>query len=212
MYSNRIIKCFSTNIFKNKKSVFEQVGFNPYHIYPWRYNKNKTQEELNNYDLKANYIPTACKENSKCLISIIETEELKNIKSLAKRKEPVALGDTIEVEYFHSITSQKLYKYRGVVLGVTKRNCFTHTFKFLTVVAGEYVILNYPYFSPMLNSIKVLHKANRRRTKIFHYHKVNQMGMKLSEMLKGGKHLNVNKKRRLQLRKEERMKESIVTE
>jgi ribosomal protein L19 len=213
MNSNRIIKLFSENIFKTKKSVFEQVGFNPYHIYPWRYNKRKTQEELVNYDHKANYIPTACKQNSKSLITTIENEQLKDLKSLAKRKEQIALGDTIEVEYYKSITSQKLYKYRGVVLGVMRRGSFTYTFKFLSMIAGEYVVLIYPYYSPMLHSIKVLHKADRgRRTKIYHYHKVNQMGMKLGEMLKGGKHIVVNKKRKLQLRKEERMKESVVTE
>jgi ribosomal protein L19 len=214
MNSNRIIKYFSTSLFKNKKNVFEQTGFNPYHIYPWRYNKRKTQEELENYDIKKYYIPPACKDDGDHLINNIESEQMRNLKSqVAKRKEPVALGDTIEVEYYHSITNQKLYKYKGVVLGFTRRNSFTHTFKFLTIIGGEYVILNYPYFSPMLHSIKVLNKGNRGfKTKIYHYHKVNQMGLKLGEMLKGGKNIFVNKKRRIQLRKEERMKESVITE
>jgi ribosomal protein L19 len=213
MNSNRIIKLFSTNVLKNKKNIFEQVGFNPYHIYPWRYEKRKTLPELENYDLKKYYIPPAVKENSKTLITKLENEELKSLKSQGKRKEIIGLGDTIEVEYYHSITSQKLYKYRGVVLGLARRNSYTHCFKFLTEVAGEYVILVYPYYSPMLHSIKVLHKANRgNRTKIYHYHKVNQMGMKLGEMMKGGKHININKKKKLQLRKDERMKESVVTE
>ena len=210
----KIKKNFYSELLKHKKQVFEQIGFNPYHIYPWRYERKKNQENLHLYDINKYYIPPATNLKGKGLIQLLESEELNKIKTnRMNNRETVSLGDTIEIDYFHSITSQKIYKYRGVVLGVSKVNSHTNSFKFLTSVGGEYAILTYPFYSPMINKIKILNKSNRGyKRKIFHYHKVNQMGIKLNEMLKGGRNVIVNKKKRLALKKEERTKESIIIE
>jgi ribosomal protein L19 len=200
---------------QQKESIFDNNFFNPFHITPWRYKKRKGVAALQELEPKVSYIPPAMKEGGKDLIQKLEMEEMAKMRSVVNfRKDPVRLGDTIEVEYYKSITSQKLNKYRGVVLGAFKERSMNYTFKFLTIINGQYVILLYPFYSPMINSIKVINKGNRNPSmkKIYHYKKINSMGVRLQEMMKGGKSVNVNKAKKMKLERDDRAKDTITYE
>jgi ribosomal protein L19 len=204
-----------TKLSQQKESIFDNTAFNPYHISPWRWKRRNNVPGLRDLEPKVNYIPPAMKENRQELLTKLAKEEVQKIKSVANyKKEEVKLGDTVELEYFHSITSQKLYKYKGTVLGTFKEGTINYGFKFLTIVGGEYVVLIYRFYSPMINSIRVLNKGNRnpKLKKIYLYRKVTQMGIRLKEIMKGGKSVNVNKARRKKLQLEDRMKEDVVLE
>jgi ribosomal protein L19 len=209
------VKRHVSKLSQQKESIFDNNFYNPFHISPLRNKKRKGVPALQELEPKINYIPPAMKENRKEIIQKLEKEEIDKIRSNGTfKKEPVKLGDTIEVEYFHSITSQKIYKYKGVVLGTYKEKTIKSAFKFLTIIGGEYTFLIYPFYSPMINSIKVIKKGNKdpHMRKIFYYKKVNSMGIRLKEMLKGGKSINVNKAKKMKLQKEDRDKDSIIIE
>ena len=84
------------------------------------------------------------------------------------------------------------------------------------MIGGNYVMLEYPYYSPMLKTIKVVAESNLRkddkRNKIFSISKIKNFGDKLNEVMKGGKSTNLNKKVKKELKKEEMNKESIIIE
>jgi len=198
---------------QKKNSVFNQSHLNPYHINsrftPKRVTKSKFEDE--NY--KWERLPAPIKSRTNELIKLIENEELEIIKKKGLKRDQIRLGDKIEVEYYHSITSKKLYKYRGVVIALKRQNSLSFSFKFLTVVTNSYIILDYPYYSPMLHSVKVISKSNiKNKTKIHDLKNIKDFGMKLDEVLKGGKKVNVSKRTAINLRKIENSKESIVIE
>ena len=116
------------------------------------------------------------------------------------------------MEYYHSITSNKLYKYRGVVLGTKSVNTLYYSFKFLTLVSGSYVLLDYPFHSPMLNSVKVVSRGNLKKSKMHNIKKLDKFGLRLDEVMKGGKKIHVTKKATRALNKIESQRESIVIE
>jgi ribosomal protein L19 len=164
-----------------KKSVFDQAHFNPYHIYKKnqvRKPQDKFEDETYNWEV----LPSPVREKNQELLELVEKEELAKIKKAGLKKDPIRLGDKIEVEYYHSITSGKSYKYRGVVVSLKRPNSLTYAFKFLTMVAGNYVMLEYPYYSPMLLSVKVVTestmKKSDRRTKIYSVNKIKDFGNK----------------------------------
>lgn len=198
-----------------KRSIFEQTNSNPYHIYPWRYEQHKPQEIMND----ANYtgvpeIASPTKYNGKRLIFDIEQEELKNIKNQRDlKRDEIFVGDTIEVEYYHSITSKKIYKYKGVVLEIKRPKSLTYSFKFLSLVAGTNVVLEYPFYSPMLASVKVINKGRfGYKRKMYHIRNVNHMGSRLQDIMKGGKNVNLNKRAKQRIKKIESQKEAIIME
>ena len=198
---------------KNKRtSVFHQTDFNPYHIYPLHNKKKQTQEKFLDENYKIPTIPTPVKEEGKHLISILQKEEMNKIVSRGLKKEKVFTGDRVEVEYYHSITSNKLYKYRGVVLGTKNVNSLYYSFKFLSMINGSYVLLDYPFHSPMLASVKILNKGNLKKSKMHNIKKLNKFGLRLDEVIKGGKSIHITKKATRTLNKMESQKESIVIE
>jgi ribosomal protein L19 len=203
---------FSTLLKQKKTNPFWQTGFNPYHIYPRRSNIKTEHDILLDDNFKLTKIVSPCKEPGKCLISLLQKEEMNKIIGQGIKKEKVSTGDRIEVEYYQSITSGKLNKYKGVVIGTQNKNSLTYSFKFLTQVAGHYLILNYPFYSPVLASVKVIEKTNFIKSKIHHLKKINEFGLRLSEVIKGGKKVNINKKASQNLRNLERQKEPIVIE
>jgi ribosomal protein L19 len=198
---------------KNKRtSVFQQTDFNPYHIYPLHNKKKQTQEKFRDENYKIPMIPTPVKEEGKHLISILQKEEMNKMISRGLKKEKVFTGDRVEVEYYHSITNNKLFKYRGVVLGTKNVNNLYYSFKFLSMVNGTYVLLDYPFHSPMLASVKILNKGNLKKSKMHNINKLNKFGLRLDEVIKGGKNIHVTKKATRALNKMESQKESIVIE
>jgi ribosomal protein L19 len=187
---------------KEKRNSLFEKHFNPYHIYPLGKNTKKTQSKFDDPNYKWERLPAPIKEDGKQLLKLLEKEELKNIKSVGLRRDDITVGDKIEVEYYHSITSKKLYKYKGVVVAVSRQNSLTRTFKFLSQISGTYVVLLYPYWSPMLHSIKLTHKGNFGvRRKIINVRRLNHFGGKLDEIFKGGRGMNLNKKTRQNIRK-----------
>jgi ribosomal protein L19 len=211
LYKSKI--CQIATALKNKRtSVFEQTDFNPYHIYPLHNKKKQTQGKFLDENYKIPTIPTPVKEEGKHLLHILHKEEMNKMISRGLKKEKVFTGDKVEVEYYHSITSNKLYKYRGVVLGTKNSNSLYYNFKFLTMVSGSYVLLDYPFYSPMLASVKVLNRANLKKSKMHNIKKLNKFGLRLDEVLKGGKNIHVTKKATKALNKIESQKESIVIE
>ena len=199
-----------------KKSVFDQVDFNPYHLYKKNQKEKKTQEKFEDETYNWEVLPSPAKEKGKTLMHVINMEELAKMKRGGLKKELIRLGDKIEVEYYHSMTSKKLHKYRGVVVSLKRPNSLTYSFKFLTMVAGSYVMLEYPFHSPMLHSVKVLTpstlKKDNRRKHIYSIRKIKDFGNRLNEIMKGGKKMNVNKTAKKEIRKIENQKESIILE
>lgn len=204
----------SMNVLKpKKKSIFEQTQMNPYHLPPRKKTNRVKQDKFSDENYTWERLPSPVKESSKALISVLEKEELAKIKAAGLKKDPINLGDKIEVEYYHSITSKKLYKYKGVVISIKRPNSLSFSFKFLTQVAGSFVMIEYPYYSPMLNSIKVIFRSDvNRRNKIYNIRKIKDFGDRLDEIMKGGKKVNINKKTTKTLRKIESQKESIIIE
>lgn len=204
----------NSNIALKKKSIFDQAGCNPYHIYPWRYSKNKTQEALihPNYEVKAPK-STAITETGKNLMKILEAEELRKIKERNTNiiRDEISVGDTIEVDYLMSITSQKINKYKGVVLEIKRPNSLSYSFKFLTIVGGTNILIEYPFYSPLLKNVKVLSKGSfLHKRKIFNIRNITTMSYRLQDMLKGGKSIRSNKKERKRIIKLEEQKGPII--
>jgi ribosomal protein L19 len=205
---------------KRRESVFNQNKFNEYYLESRKQHKAKrnpiTQAKFEDDDYKWETIPSAVKENGKQLIEILRKEELEKLKKNSPNREPIRLGDKIDVEYYHSITSKKLYKYTGVVVGIKRQNSHNFSFKFLTVVAESYMLLDYLYYSPMIASIKVVLPSsldkNVKRKKIYNLRHIKDFGQYLVEILKGGKRTNLSKKAKQEIRKIESEKENIILE
>lgn len=201
-----------------KKSVFQQSDNNPYHIYPIYQNfpnKPKAHHQAKfddiNYEWKA--LPSPVKEKREALMKLLEKEELNRIKSTGiLKREKLGVGDEIEVEYYHSITKKKLYKYTGVVIGYKRPNSLTYTFRFVSIIANSTVILDYPYWTPMMASLKVIKKGTIRKRKIFNITNVRRIGTRVDELMKGGRKVNINKTTKQILNKVEAKKESITIE
>ena len=205
---------------KRRESVFNQNKFNPYYIESKRNDKLKknpiTQAKFEDENYKWETIPSPVKEEGKKLLALLNREELAKLKKSSPNRDPIRLGDKIEVEYYHSISSKKLYKYKGVVVGSKRPNSHTYNFKYLTMVSGSYVLLTYPYYSPMIASIKVVTPSNIhpeiKRSKMFNLSQIKDFGQNLIEIMKGGKKTNLTKKSKQQLKKIESQKENIVIE
>lgn len=201
-----------------KSSIFDQNNSNPYHLPAIKKRKkndlvNKIlYDENTKWEHEKNY-PKAVKENGKELLAKIEKEELSKIKGNKLRRDPIGLGDKIEIEYYESITSGKLLKYKGVVLETKRPNSLTASFKILINLKSTNLILEYPLNSPMLHSVKLLGKSSdTNKTKIFNARDLLKYGNKIERLLKGGKNLSMNKSDLKQIKMMEKKNESIVVE
>jgi ribosomal protein L19 len=205
---------------KRRESVFNQNKFNEYYLESRKQQKAKrnpiTQAKFEDDNYKWETIPSAVKENGKQLISILKNEELEKLKKNSSNRDPIRLGDKIEIDYYHSMTSKKIYKYTGVVVGRKRENSHNYSFKFLTMVAESYMLLDYLYYSPMILSIKVVLPSNLnpniKRKKIHNLRHIKDFGQYLVEILKGGKRTNLSKKAKQEIRKMESEKENIIIE
>lgn len=202
-----------------KASIFDQNKLNPYHLPPIKKRPHNDLVRKVMYDESTiwehdpiNY-PKAVKENGKELISKIEKEEMKKIKDLKLRRDPISLGDKIEIEYYDSITSKNLLRYKGVVLETKRPNSLTASFKVLINLKSSNLILEYPFNSPMLHSVKLLGKSgNTNKTKIFNARDLLKYGNKIETLLRGEKNLSLNKRDLKQIKMMEKKNESIVIE
>jgi hypothetical protein len=170
-------------------------------------------DESTTWEHDPNNYPKALKENGKELICKIEKEEMKKIKDQKLRRDPIGLGDKIEIEYYESITTKNLLKYKGVVLETKRPNSLTASFKILINLKSTNLILEYPFNSPLLHSIKLLGKSgNTKKTKIFNARDLLKYGNKIDTLLKGEKNLSLNKKDLKQIKMMDKKNESIVIE
>ncbi len=157
--------------------------------------------------------PEAFKEKGDFLIKKLEDEELEKIKLNKLKKEQVLLGDKVEIEYYESITSKKLFKYKGVVLEVKRKNSLTHCFKVLLKLKSENMIVEYMFNSPLLHSVKILGRVgDSKKNKIFNVRDMVKYGNKIDRLLEGGKKVTMNKRDLKQLKMMENNSEEIVVE
>jgi hypothetical protein len=171
------------------------------------------QDESVQWEHDPKNYPEAVKESGQSLIRKIENEEIEKIKSHKLRKDEVQLGDKVEVEYYESITSKKLFKYKGVVLEVKRKNSLTHCFKVLINLKAENLIVEYMFNSPMLHSVKVLGRnGEAKKNKIFNARDLVKYGNKIDRLLEGGKKVSMNKRDLKQLKMMESTAEQIVVE
>lgn len=202
-----------------KSSIFEQIELNPYHLPPIKKRKHNELVRKVMYDESvkwehepANY-PPAVKESGIDLIKVLEKEEIEKFKALKLRRDHIDLGDKIEIEYYESITNKKLYKYRGIVIELKRRNSMTFSFKILLNLKTENFIVEYPWYSPMLYSVKVLGKMGQgKKSKIFNARDLLKYGNKVERLLEGGKKLTMTKKDLKQIKLMENAAEQIVVE
>lgn len=213
-FLNTIRKNFSYIPLKQRKtSIFEQCGFNPYHVFPLKEKKRQVQHKFQDPNYKIPILPLAVREKSKNLIATIEKEELTKIKAMGLNKEQIKLGENVEVEYYRSLTGKKLKKLRGIVIGYKNPKSLVYSFRILTMTGGVYASIHYPYYSPLLNSVRVVNKGGfDKKRKIYHYRKVTKFGNRLDEIMKGGRNVSITKSRTRKLNKIESMKESIIIE
>lgn len=202
-----------------KQSIFSQLDLNPYHLPPVKRRKHNEQvrkvieDESVQWEHDPKKYPAAVKETSYRLLQKIEKEELEKIQSNKLRKDEVQLGDKVEIEYYESITSKKLFKYKGVVLEVKRKNSLTHCFKVLINLKAENVIVEYMFNSPMLHSVKVLGRnGEAKKNKIFNSRDLIKYGNKVDRLLEGGKKVSMNKRDLKQLKMMENTAEQIVVE
>lgn len=171
------------------------------------------QDESVQWEHDPKNYPEAVKETGLRLLRKIEKEEIEKIKLNKLRKDEVQLGDKVEVEYYDSITSKKLFKYKGVVLEVKRRNSLTHCFKVLINLKAENLIVEYMFNSPMLHSVKILGRNGvAKKNKIFNARDLVKYGNKIDRLLEGGKKVSINKRDLKQLKMMESTAEQIVVE
>jgi len=224
------MNCFSNNFYKiksqnivddkfKKQSVFEQIQLNPYHLPPIKRHKpNELVHKIMNdesiqWEHDPKFYPEAVKENGKELIKLLEREEIQKIKANKLKKDDVKLGDKVEIEYYESITSNKLLKYKGVVLEIKRKNSLTHAFKVLMNFKTENFIVEYMFNSPMLHSVKILartHESNK--SKIFNSRELVKYGNKVERLLEGGKRFTMNKRDLKKLNMIDNKAENIIIE
>jgi hypothetical protein len=222
-FSNQFQKFQSYNIvdarFK-KQSIFDQNQMNPYHLPPIKKRKHNELVRKVMYDENVKWehepvnYPPAVKQNGKKLLSLLEKEEMEKFFAMKLRRDPISLGDKVEIEYYDSITSKKLYRYKGVILEIKRPNSFTKSFKILLNLKNENYIAEYPMYSPMLHSVKLLGKSinNTRKTRIFNSRDLLKYGNKVERLLEGGRKLTMNKRDLKQMKMIQNTHEKIVTE
>lgn len=221
-FTNNFYKIKSQNIVDDrfkKTSIFSQIDLNPYHLPPMKRNKHNEfvrkvmSDETVQWEHDPKNYPEAFKEKGNELIKKLEIEEMEKIKLNKLRKDLVQLGDKVEIEYYESITSKKLFKYKGVVLEVKRKNSLTHCFKVLINLKAENLIVEYMYNSPMLHSVKVLGRiVESKKSKIFNARDLVKYGNKIDRLLEGGKKISMNKRDLKQLKTMENNAEQIVVE
>ena len=129
--------------------------------------------------------------------------EIKEGLTLKKYKPKV--GDKIEVEYYLSLSSGKFNRFTGICSNIARENTSKFNFNFYTNVDGYYVDLKFSYYSKIIKSISLLQSSEMKKKQKVTNHLVNyknlvHMGHKAGLILKGGKHVNIQKKDVLNLK------------
>lgn len=127
---------------------------------------------------------------------------------LKKNKYIPRMGDKIELEYYLSLSSGKINRFKGVVVAIHKKNSPEFAFTFYTKADGYFVTLRFNYFSDIIKSIVLVTKSSMSENDdyMIGYKNVGYAGQKGGMILKGGKYMRLNKTDILNL------KESLKTE
>jgi ribosomal protein L19 len=195
-------KIFSKNIIQRyykKRNVFEQHHYNPYHINSTTFKKKPSKFDF--FSDKINWPPEIPPSNplyGKALLMYLEKQEKDRINSLPvnKKKARVRTGDMIELEYYMSLTNKKINKYKGTVIGTRRINSLTYSFRILMIIDSFTLTWDLLYHSPMIASIKITEPSTLKwpRAKVYHFRRLNKMGTRILELMKGGKNLKLTKK------------------
>ncbi len=105
--------------------------------------------------------PTKAKGHT--LIQLLETEEMQRIQSQKPFKIPeFRAGDLIEVTKFKSISKGKYTSYKGVVLGLYKKNTINSSFQYIFEWKHRKICFKHKMFSPLIIDVRVVAKGSRK--------------------------------------------------
>lgn len=168
---NASIKAFSTipsaltNSYK-KTSPFMMSKFSPseslFQI-PRNKKRQPALDDIYTFEKNLPIMNTATPLKGKELISKLQQDYYNTLVKAEKENNNLAyqkiipkVGDIIEVEYYLSISSQKLNKVKGMCIGLWHRN--THLFRFgiMFNLDGFYGKLNLLFHNPIIKSIKIV--------------------------------------------------------
>lgn len=157
-------------LFKRRRGLFHKTPFNPQHIYP----SEQQKEPLPQWsDPTVNWpplIPKAVSKKGKALIAEIEREECKKIEESRPFKvPPFRSGDVVEVTQFESLSEGKFTTFKGQVVGISRRNRISRSFRLHIMEEDEKVILYFNTLSPLIAKIEVVeYGKNYMRNKHMH--------------------------------------------
>ena len=125
-----------------------------------------------------------------------------------KNKYIPRMGDKVELEYYLSLSSGKINRFKGVIVAIHKKNSPEFAFTFYTKADGYFVTLRFNYFTDIIKSIVLVTESsmNENDDYMIGYKKLGYAGQKGGMILKGGKYMRLNKTDILNL------KESLKTE
>lgn len=208
--SHLSFKCFR-NAHRNKPKLFDFHHGNPNHI-PHPKSKPKVSFERKLLNWPPDCPPTFGFNYPQLLKKIEKTEIDKYLNQPKFSKEMVRLGDKVRIENYLSITSGVFNTIDGVVLGTKRTEKLSFSFVIIARIEGEMVCIEFPFFSPLLKSVRVTKKADtfkEGQDKIFYLNKIRNIGKRVSLLLKGTRQsMNMNKRQKQKLDKE--FKERMV--
>lgn len=201
---------------QRKPSLFSGTQFdvNSSHLSPsLNPNRQKLFDDLYTFEQSLPMIKTSStnlkgKELQKNIQLNYYSELIRKESEEKKNKIVPSMGDKVEIEYYLSISSGKLNRFKGVIVAVHHKGTPEFAFTFYTYVEGHYVTLRFNYFSSIIKSIVLIAKSEFKPNENFlvGYKKLGFVGQKGGLIMKGGKHMKVNKRDIFNL------KESLKTE
>lgn len=156
--------------------------------------------DLKSFEANLPQIQTCSPLSSKELMKNIESslyKDLNKFENIKKKYKP-NLGDTIEVEYYLSISSGKTNRFQGVCVGVEYENTPNFSFYFYTKVDGHFITIKFSYFSSIMKNVSFISKTTKKIEKnqkhMIGYKKLRYYGQRSKLVIQGGKYTRINKK------------------
>jgi len=213
MLRNFIKKQFSYSVLASKQrkpSLFSggQFDINSSHLTPkLNPNRQKLFDDLCTFEQQLPVIRTSStnlkgKELQKYIQANYYSELMRKESEDKKNKIIPKMGDKVEIEYYLSISSGKLNRFKGVIVAIHHKGTPEFAFTFYTNVEGHYVTLRFNYFSNIIKSIVLITESEMKPNEnyLIGYKKLGYVGQKGGLILKGGKNMKVNKRDILNLK------------
>lgn len=155
--------------------------------------------DLKTFEANLPQIQTCSPLSSKELMQNIENSmfrKLNKSENILTKYKP-NLGDTIEVEYFLSVSSGKTNRFQGVCVGVEYENTANFSFYFYTKVDGNFITIKFSYYSAIMKDISFIKKTSKKVEKnqkhMIGYKKLRYYGQRSKLLIQGGKYTRINK-------------------